>query len=135
MTKDLHLTLCQSCNETISVRAMKCPKCNFVQRNVCVICKKSIPIQDKECPECGDPYPFVEIENVQDNVKYNSKNETKISKRPVFLRILITMFYALFVTIMIGILKEFLDYGILRWFIMSILCFSVFYVWWWTENY
>jgi RNA polymerase subunit RPABC4/transcription elongation factor Spt4 len=52
------LIICKNCNQSISKRAVKCPKCGHGDSGNCNICKRSIPKNSTSCPECGDPTPF-----------------------------------------------------------------------------
>ena len=70
------LIACPSCQNTISDRAITCPKCGSERQKQCMVCKKFILINSISCPECGDPNPFDEQLVINKEVK---KHETKIT--------------------------------------------------------
>ena len=70
------LIACPFCQNQISERANKCPKCGRGQQKRCLVCKKIIMLDGISCPECGDPDPFNE-QFVRNN--RTKKIETKIT--------------------------------------------------------
>ena len=70
------LIACPSCQNKISERATKCPKCGWGRENCCIVCKKIIMLESSICPECGDPDPF--NEQLVSNKGTNNK-ETRIT--------------------------------------------------------
>lgn len=54
------LIACPSCQNQISNRAIRCPKCGNIRDKQCLVCKRYIMMDSNGCPECGDPYPFGE---------------------------------------------------------------------------
>ena len=58
MHKNDLLIECPSCNEQISIRAIKCPHCEMELRRECKACKSLLLTSFTQCPECGSPNVF-----------------------------------------------------------------------------
>lgn len=132
------LVTCHSCNNKFSERANACPKCGSAQSKTCQVCHSLIPVASSECPECGDPSPFFIQDINQKNSEPNSPHNNQIAKevegKTVIKRILITAPFVLFIMLIVGVVKEQMQPGLLRGAVIVICFLSIFKFWGWIKD-
>lgn len=132
------LVTCHSCNSKFSERAKSCPKCGTIQTQLCQVCHNLIPIESSQCPECGDPSPFLIHENDRKKTLGTNSFQPHIVQAPegrtVIKRILITIPFLLFIALIVGVIKEVMESGLLRGVIIIVCFLSIFKFWGWIKD-